>query len=1131
MEATPDLVAISFTGIMIDIHYGRFIVQLSLKSRWLGLLALCLMLFTASVSAQSVSGELVGTIYDPTGATIPGASVVAANVATGVQSSAVSSSTGQYRLGNLAAGVYALKVSATGFTGAELKGVQVTLNMQSTTNVTLQVGESKTTVEVSGAAVTIDTTTAQVQGTFESKQLADLPVTSSGSGVLNLALYTSGVSSSGGVGVGSGPSVGGQRPRNNNFTIEGIDNNSKSVTGPMATIPNDAVQEFSILANQFSAQYGHSSGGQFNQVLKGGTNEFHGMGYEYMNNRTLNAIDQQSIVSGVTEKARYDNNRFGGNIGGPIKKNKLFFFFDYEYNPVGQAGVPGAIYAPTTEGYSMLAGIPGINQTNLGILKQYVPAQSTALAGTFATICPGVQLGADKTAGNCPAGTPGMVNIPLGQYSFTAPGYTNNYTYLTSVDYSLSDKDQIHGRYVRNNSTTQDTSAQLPQFWMPEIFPNYLATLTEYHNFSPNVNNEFRLGFNRNSQVWPVGNQKFPGLDQFPNLQFFDLNGVQIGADPNAPQEAIQNTYQVTDNVSWMKGAHTITAGVDLKKFISPQTFTQRGRGDYEYNYVSDYLMDYVPDYLAERTTGNFVYYGDQIQFGAFVNDSWKLRPNFTINLGVRYERTTLPYGERLQTVNAISNVPGLITFGEPKPANLNFEPRIGFAWSPGTSGKTSIRGGFGINYDQLFDNLGILSAAPQFQQTVDSDYNAGTTNYLANGGIKPTASSGTMDQATARAYTGGYIPDQKLPKSVQWNIGIQRVVHEDYTVELRYLGTRGLNLPIQDRLNVMSAVDPQHSLPMYLSMPSQGTLDGLTNTLGSISARGHFLPQYADAGFQSSITAYMPMGASTYHGLAAQVTRRFSNGLQFVGSYTFSHNIDNSTAEVFSTYTTPRRQQDFQNLNAERSSSALDHRNRFTMATVYDMPFFKGGNWFMKNLVGNWELAPIYTYETGTLATIQSGVDSNLNGDAVDRAWVNPAGTSTAGSTTTALKNSNGDVVGYLVNNPSARYVATPKGVLPTAGRNTAHMRPIDNIDFSLLKRFNVFKEGYKLEVGARFMNLLNHAQYTGSRINDIAPILTNTSGQVHNYLIPGATNFYDPTQVFSSNPRTIQVTAKFIF
>jgi len=1105
-------------------------MQKFLRSRMLGVIALCFLLIPALVTAQSVSGELVGTIYDATGAIVAGADVVATNSATGVPSSTVSSSTGQYRLGNLPAGNYNLKVTAKGFSVAEIRGVTVNLNVQSTSNVTLQIGESKTVVEVTGSSVTIDTTTAQVESTFDSKQLADLPTTSSGSGVLNLALYTSGVSTSGAVGVGSGPSVGGQRPRNNNFTIEGIDNNSKSVTGPIASIPNDAVQEFSILANQFSAQYGHSSGGQFNQVLKSGTNEFHGMAYEYMSNRNLNAMDQQDIVSGITSLPRYDNNRFGGNIGGPIKKNKLFFFFDYEYNPIGRSGVPGEIFAPTTEGYATLANIPGINQNNLGIMKQYLPAQP-AIAGASVSVCPGTQLG--LTGGACPAGA-AQYAIPYGQYSFSAPVYTNNYTYLTSIDYTISDKDQLRGRYIRNNSTTQDTSAQLPAFWIPLVFPTYLATLTEYHNFSPSMTNEFRLGFNRSSQNWPVGNQKFPGLDQFPNLQFFDLNGVQIGADPNAPQTGVQNTYQATDNFSWLKGAHTITAGVDFKKFISPQTFTQRSRGDYEYSYVSDYLFDYIPDYLGERTTGNFVYYGDQIEFGAYVNDSWKLRPNLTINLGVRYERTTLPYAERLQSVNAISNVPGLINFGVPQPQNFNFEPRVGIAWSPGTSGKTSIRAGFGINYDQLFDNLGLLSMPPQFQQTVDVGGNAGS-GFLAGGGISPNASSGTLDQATARAYTGGYIPDQKLPKSLQWNVGIQRVIHEDYTVELRYLGTRGLNLPIQDRMNVQNTVNAGNALPMYLSAPSQGTLDGLTNTLGALNTAysngGFFLPQYLNAGFQSYLVGFMPMGASTYHGLAAQVTRRFHNGLQFVGSYTFSHNIDNSTAEVFSTYTTPRRGQDFQNLNADRSSSALDHRNRFTMATVYDMPFFKGGNWFMRNLIGNWELAPIYTYETGTLYTVQSGVDSNMNGDSAgDRTWINPAGTVNIGSGATALKNSNGATVAYLVKNPQARYVAAPKGVIATGGRNTAHLNPIDNIDFSLLKRFNVFKESTKMEIGARFYNLLNHPQYTGSYLNDIAPI-GYTGGAVHNFLIPGKANFYDPSAVFSSNPRTMQLSAKFIF
>jgi hypothetical protein len=273
-----------------------------------------------------VNGELVGTIFDQTGAAVPGANVIATNAATGIQSTSVSTSTGQYRISNLPVGKYNVSVSAKGFGSAQLKEVSVDLNVTATANVTLQVGESKTVVEVSGAGAVIDTTTAQIESTFDEKQMADLPTTSTGSGVLNLALYTAGVSTSGAIGLGTGPSVGGQRPRNNDFTIEGIDNNSKAVTGPMVGLPNDAVAEFSTLSNQFSPEFGHSSGGQFNTVVKSGTNQFHGAAYEYLENRDLDASDNLSAYEGTPLHPRFDDNRFGGDVGGPIIRNKLFFF-------------------------------------------------------------------------------------------------------------------------------------------------------------------------------------------------------------------------------------------------------------------------------------------------------------------------------------------------------------------------------------------------------------------------------------------------------------------------------------------------------------------------------------------------------------------------------------------------------------------------------------------------------------------------------------------------------------------------------------------------------------------------------------------------------------------------------------
>jgi hypothetical protein len=260
-------------------------------------------------------------------------------------------------------------------------------------------------------------------------------------------------------------------------------------------------------------------------------------------------------------------------------------------------------------------------------------------------------------------------------------------------------------------------------------------------------------------------------------------------------------------------------------------------------------------------------------------------------------------------------------------------------------------------------------------------------------------------------------------------------------------------------------------------------------------------------------------------------LTRRFNNGLQFIGSYTWSHAIDDSTADVFSTYTTPRRPQNSQDLRADRSSSALDHRNRFTFEMVYDMPFFKHSNWFVKNLVGNWEIAPIYTYQSGTYWTVQSGTDSNLNGDSgPDRGIVNPNGGDPGiGSGTTALTNSAGDTVGFLVDNPSAKYVMTPKGALPTAGRNTEQLRPINDIDVTASKRFN-FTERVALEFSARAFNVFNHPQYTGGYLNDVTPNGATTGNQ-HLFLIPNQPIFADPTQAFSSNPRTLVLALKLVF
>ena len=274
-----------------------------------------------------------------------------------------------------------------------LKNVSVELNKTATANVTMQVQGVTQEVAVVEAPTSIDTTTAQLQSTFKADQIVNLPIienTAGGNlmfGALNLSLLSAGVASNGGVGQGIGPSVGGQRPMNNNFMIEGVDNNNKAVTGPLVYLPTDATQEFSILQNQYNSEFGHSTGGQFNTVVKSGTNEIHGSLYEYFQNRKFNALDQSFKRQGTFERPRFDQNRFGGSVGLPIIKNKWFAFGDFEYAPLGQASTTfSPVRAPTAAGYALLDAMPalnatgtaGVSKTNLGVLKQFVPAAPAA---------------------------------------------------------------------------------------------------------------------------------------------------------------------------------------------------------------------------------------------------------------------------------------------------------------------------------------------------------------------------------------------------------------------------------------------------------------------------------------------------------------------------------------------------------------------------------------------------------------------------------------------------------------------------------------------------------------------------------------------------------------------------------
>ncbi len=1104
-----------------------------------GLVCLVLLFTGITALAQMTSGNLVGLVTDKTGAGIPNATVTVVNTETGIKTTTQANAQGEYRVSNLLAGKYNVTAVASGFSNTTINGLDVRLNQTVSLALPMPAAGSSTSVEVvSNAAMALDTTTAQLQVTLSNRELSELPTSSIGLGVLNASLLSADVATSGGVGAGTGPAVGGQRPRENNFTIEGIDNNNKSVTGPLVYIPNDAVGEFTLITNQFSPEFGHSAGGQFNTTVSSGTNSFHGRVYEYFQNRNLNAIDAvtaRSFAPGVKPfNPRYDNNRYGGQVGGPILKDKLFFFGNFERQSIGQS-LTYALCTHTAAGLTTLKGINGLSANNLGIYEQYTPASASQVDAANDTACGNQATGGQFLTIN--DGTANGTNIPLGNFQVASPTFSNFNVLTTSADYTISSKDSFRLRYIYNDLASLDTAANLPAFFTSAPNKYHLIALSEYHTFTANLTNEMRIGYNRYYNATPSGNFTFPGLDSFPNLTFYDQGFINYGPDGNAPQETIQNLYQFTDNVNWVKGKHTFSVGFDGRKYISPQSFTQRVRGDYQWSNLSDYLHDLATDAngFGERSTGNFFYYGDQTALYGYANDTWRVSPKLTLNYGLRYEFTSVPSGERVQSLNATASVPGLINFSKPQPQYKNFAPRIGIVFAPDS--KTSVRAGFGMAYDVLYDNLGILSFPPQFSSTHDvgtaGQPQYSSPNFLANGGLLPgTGSLATFPTIAAqRAATSAYVPDQKLPYAETYSLSIQRVFASNYTAEVRYLGTRGIHLSTQLRLNVQSPVDATHFLPTYTSAPSQAQLDSLTNTVASIkAARPKIIPAYAAAGFTSNITTFAPDSQSNYNAFSASIIRRFQDGLQLNAAYTWSKTMDDATADVFSTVLTPRRAQDFQNIANDYSRSALDHTHRLTIETIYDLPFYKHSNWVLKNVVGNWELAPIYTYQSPEYATVQSGVDSNLNGDSAgDRTIINPSGTKGTGSGATALHNSAGTTVAYLATNPNAYYIKAQPGALANAGRNTLPLRPTDDVDATVTKRLSV-NDRYNMEFSAQAFNLLNHPQFLSGSINTINSN-GDTSGATSNFLRVDNALFNQPQKAFSSNSRVMQLVVKLNF
>ena len=1060
--------------------------------------------------------SISGTIASPAGAVLANVPIQAVNLDNNQTRSTTSDAAGMYRFDDVAPGRYHMIGTYNGQPATP--SAEITVGANEAVTVNLSVGPGTPTTAAPGTAnpvTSVEISAAQgmagpkIETPFNTKDLEYLPTPAFLSreggrsyGAYNLSLLPAGVASNGGIGF-LGPVVGGVWPSGNNYYIGAVDNSNVLNPGPIAYVSNEATSEFQTQQNQYSPEYGHAAGGQFENLVRTGSNGFHGDLYEYFMNNNLNANDQAFAREGITGTTRYDQNRLGAKIGAPLIHNRLFFFGDFEYIPLGFDNLPiSSVYAPTAAGYATLAGLRGVSATNLSLLQGLVPAAGTGTS--FVNV----------------NGT----SIPVGASTFAGRFFQNQFNGVGALDWNLGQNDKLQMRYDQNQLNANFNGASLPAFNAPTQTRAYLANLDETHNFSGAAINELRLGYSRYVNVLQPDANTFPGLTgfAFPTVGIQEL-GLTLGEGFTTPTLTHLNTFNLADNLNWTIGRNTIHIGADSRHFTGPEYFGAQLAGAYTYSSLGGFLLNQTPDVFGARTIGNLSYPTNAWDTYAYLKDDVKIRSNLDVSIGVRYEYVSVPLGVQRQSYNAAAGIPGALTFGQPGAETFNFTPQVGFAYSPGHHRDSVFRAGFGMNYDVSTYLAESPFLTPGLASTLYTTGRTATTGFFGNG-VTPGAffGPGAASGLSAQALTSGYFPRQELPYTMQWNADWEQTIMHSFILDIRYMGVRGVNYPLGQYLNQGAVVTAGNSLPLFYSAPSQATLNRLTTTLPGLQAQAALANPLASAGFTSPILTSAPTGSSTYNGLAVQAHQRFSGGFQFLASYTWSHLIDNVS---------PYNNVDpFFNMFVQgpRQSSIYDHRQRGTLTALWDMGAVSSfGSGWAHSILANMNLSGTFIYETGAFLPIASGLDTGLGAFAGSGVFVNPNGSAGIGSGVSPLTNSSGQTVAYLANNPNAQFVSGGLGTFPNSP-SYLQMRPINDFDASWVKRFTIH-DRFNIEFRADAFNVLNHPQYIPGSPDTIGMPIRSTSS--FNFMLPTSPIFADPTGAFSSNPRMLQLALRLMF
>ena len=1039
---------------------------------------LCLIIAAALVAgAQTSTSLLQGTVSDPSGAPVPNVRVTATLANTETPYSTVTNNDGFYVLPNIRPGEYSVTFEAPAFRRTVRSGVRIEIAQQARLDQTLQVGDVKESVQVSADVVNVDTFTAAINETVDTKRVADLPL--NGRQALQLQSLLPGVTpaiqgqaaSLIAVNTNLTFSINGSRPSASLYTLDGGVNMDMYNNTPAAFPNPDAVQEFSILTSNYTAVYGGTPGASVNMVTKSGSNGFHGMLYEYFRNDHLNT--RNFFAAG---KPPFKKNQFGGNLGGPIIHNKTFFFAAYEANRERRGVTNSGSVVPTDRERQ---GDFSASRLSAGPIRDPLTGQPFPN-----NIIPSSRL--DPVAAKFASAFLPLPNQGANQltYNLSIPYEDDQFT--GRLDHNISDRSRLMLRYFLDDYHYTNNDA-LIAFNSAYNWVSHNAALSHQYVFTPAITNTATFTFNRNTFIRsPLATPAAPDWASLGCVSCVVVHPPSVPTDWNISISggvgirsstaffSYMQNYQFVDSLNMNKGKHLLSIGFSWlfarrngrEYFNSSPVFSFDGTRSGSGNGYADFFLG-LPVTVTQNTI--LQSWTSKIVPALFFEDDWKVTRKLTLNLGIRWE-PYLPLHERNNRLTAFnpgqqstvypSAPTGLVFPGDAgvpdaiiDPEWSKFAPRFGFAYDPFGDGSTSIRGGYGIFYDtpRLVPYNSYPSRQPfSVGTTLQSPYSltdpyrgatnitnalqtyiagvpAGTTNFQF---VTPVTAS-TIDPG----FTNGYMQ--------QWNFNVQREVGKAFVATASYVGSKGTHLQIPEEINPAPY--------------------GPGATSGNLNQRRLYQPF-------AGILALESNGNSTYQSLQLTLKKRFSAGYSILSSYTYGKFID-MIADDGHGATGALGTNPF-NWFFDRGRSDNDIRHRFVTSFLWELPLFRTSKGVTRTLLGGWQLNGIVTLQSGSPFSITAGTNRSLSGGAGDRADLIGSG-----PVDTYSDQSRADFTRKYFD--TSRFALPALGTFGTAGRNILSGPGYANVDMSAFKAFRI-REGISLELRWEVFNLFNRANFS---------------------------------------------------